>query len=476
MSMGDVTNVIFILSDDQGPWAMGCAGNDEIRTPNLDRLAATGMRFENLFCVSPVCSPARASLLTGQIPSQHGVHDWIREGNTGEDAAAYLDGLSCYTDVLAAHGYTCGLVGKWHLGDSQRPQHGFSSWYTIPKGGGPYRDAPVIRGGEVLESEGYLSDRFGDEAVAFVEANRDRPFYLSLHFTAPHTPYTGHPEEIVDSYDDCPFASCPQGHSHPWLNPVWESHVGNRESLKGYFAAVTAMDLNIGRVIDKVEELGLREQTLIVFTSDNGFSCGQRGLWGKGNGTVPLNLYENSVKVPGLFSHPGRVPEGVVSEALVSHYDWLPTLLAYLGLPALEDASLPGESFLPVLLGEAAEAREEVVVYDEYGPARMIRTRQWKYIHRYPYGPHELYDLVHDPEEHRNLVGVAEQAERVAAMRRRLSTWFGDYVSPELDGARFPVSGGGQRAPVGRDRPGEEVFFTDRQVERLPSPASPDFP
>src|SRR5262249_42696166 len=124
-------NVIVILTDDQGCWAMGCAGNREIRTPHLDRLAATGTRLDNLFCVSPVCSPARASLLTGRIPSQHGVHDWIRGGNIAGDLGPgsrplrYLQGLTGYTDVMAAHGYACGLSGKWHLGDSASPQHGF---------------------------------------------------------------------------------------------------------------------------------------------------------------------------------------------------------------------------------------------------------------------------------------------------------------------------------------------------------------
>ena len=108
-------NVVFILTDDQGPWAAGCCGNDEVRTPNIDRLASAGMRFENFFCTSPVCSPARASLMTGRIPSAHGVHDWIREGNMPPTAAQYLDGLTCYTDTLAENGYMVGLSGKWHL-------------------------------------------------------------------------------------------------------------------------------------------------------------------------------------------------------------------------------------------------------------------------------------------------------------------------------------------------------------------------
>jgi arylsulfatase A-like enzyme len=126
------TNILFILSDDQGAWAMGCAGNDEIETPNLDRLAETGMRFENFFCASPVCSPARATLLTGRIPSQHGIHDWLAAGNTtaayeperNGELTEYLVGQPGYTDYLAAAGYDCGISGKWHLGDSHHAQKG----------------------------------------------------------------------------------------------------------------------------------------------------------------------------------------------------------------------------------------------------------------------------------------------------------------------------------------------------------------
>ena len=131
-------NVIFILTDDQGPWAAGCYGNSEIHTPNIDRLASSGMRFENFFCTSPVCSPARASLMTGRIPSAHGIHDWIRAGNMPPATDRYLDGLSCYTDVLHEDGYINGLCGKWHLGDSLNPQHGFSHWFALPTGSSRY--------------------------------------------------------------------------------------------------------------------------------------------------------------------------------------------------------------------------------------------------------------------------------------------------------------------------------------------------
>jgi choline-sulfatase len=305
-------NVIFILTDDQGIWAAGCYGNPEIRTPNIDRLAATGLRFENFFCTSPVCSPSRATFLTGRLPSRHGVHDWIRAGNVPPDAAIYLEGQVGYTDVLAGKGYVCGISGKWHLGASQLAQHGFAHWYVHQRGGGPYNNAPMIRDGRLINEPGYVTNAITDDALEFIDAQATTadPFYLSVHYTAPHSPWTGHPQEIVDSYDDCPFASCPQESRHPGARPVTDEHLGNRESLKGYFAAVTAMDADVGRIIDRVERLGLRENTLIVFTSDNGYSCGHHGFWGKGNGTFPLNMYENSVRVPFIASHPGHLPEG----------------------------------------------------------------------------------------------------------------------------------------------------------------------
>jgi arylsulfatase A-like enzyme len=451
-------NIVFILTDDQGPWAAGCCGNPEIRTPNIDRLAAGGVRFENFFCTSPVCSPARASLMTGRIPSQHGVHDWIRHRNMPPNAARYTEGLTCYTDVLAENGYVCGLSGKWHLGDSAAPQHGFTSWLTIPYGGSQYNDAEVVRAdGTVEVAPGYLSDVFTDEAVRFIEDHAEETFYLSVHYNAPHSPWTGHPQDIVDSYDDCPFKSCPQEAAHPDVRPWLRGHLGNRESLKGYFAAVTAMDLGIGRILDRLEALALSEKTLVVFTSDNGYSCGHHGFWGKGNGTLPLNMYENSVKVPFIVSHLGRIPEGRVTAAMMSQYDFLPTLLDYAGLPPLEDETLPGRSFLPVWLGEKDEAREEVVVYDEYGPVRMIRTPEWKYVHRYPCGPHELFDLAGDPGERKNLAGEEPRRALVGELRTRLARWFERYVVPPMDGLRTACTGVGQKEPIDEQHPAEDA-------------------
>ena len=458
-------NIVFILSDDQGPWAAGCYGNEEICTPAIDRIARTGMRFDNFFVATPVCSPSRATFLTGRIASQHGVHDWIREGNMGQNVAAYLEGEIAYTDILAAHGWICGLSGKWHLGHSQLVQHGFSHWYTHQHGGGPYNDAPMVRDGEPVTEPGYVTTAITDDALAFIDghAGCDVPFYLSVHYTAPHSPWTGHPQDIVDGYDECAFASCPQEEIHPWAvgHQLSESCLGKREMLKGYFAAVTAMDRDIGRILDKLEEKGLREDTLVVFVSDNGFSCGHHGFWGKGNGTYPPNMYENSIKVPFVISQPGRGPAGNVEGAMVSAYDFMPTLLDYLGLPLPAGINLPGESVLPLWLGQGDTGRDEVVIYDEYGSTRMVRTEEWKYVHRYPDGPCELYDLVNDPDERVNLAVDPEQRVRINELYARLEEWFERFVVQGRDGRDFAVTGKGQLRPVGGKWEGNDPSFAE---------------
>ncbi len=463
----DAPNVLFILTDDQGPWALGCAGNPEIRTPALDALAARGIRFENFFCTSPVCSPARASLMTGRIPSQHGVHDWIRGGNHRDEPPhgepiEYLRGQTACTDLLAQAGYVCGMSGKWHLGASDRPQKSFDHWFVHAKGGGPYNDAPMIVDGKVREVPGYVTDVITDDALAFLDsqADDDRPFYLSVHYTAPHSPWIGeHPQEIVDSYDDCPFESCPQEPLHPWARTDY-ADTDAREKLKGYFAAVTAMDAGVGRTLARLDAHGLRDTTLVVFTSDNGFNCGHHGFWGKGNGTFPLNMYDTSVKVPMIVSHPGRIPQGRVTEALASGYDVMPTLLEYLGVANPQAGRLPGRGLAPVLAGNDNAGRDDVVVFDEYGPVRMIRDTRWKYVHRYPYGPHELYDLANDPGERTNLAGSddPEAAKATARMRARLEEWFNRYVDPAMDGARQGVYGRGQLRMVNEEGEGREAF------------------
>lgn len=466
------TNIIVVLTDDQGYWAMGCAGNKEIRTPNLDRLAATGTRFDNFFCTSPVCSPARASILTGRIPSQHGVHDWLKAGNSTIEKERngklieYLKGQPAYTDILAEHGYTCGISGKWHLGDAHHSQKSFRYWNVHAVGGGNYYGAPMIRNGKLYNEPGYVTDVITDNALQFLDryADKKEPFYLSLHYTAPHSPWSRdqHPEKFYnDYYMNCPFKSIPCEPIHP--NQVPNAPVGRnkktrQEILSGYFAAVTAMDTNIGRILEWLETRKMRENTLIIFTSDNGMNMGHHGIYGKGNGTFPLNMFDTSVKVPMIISRPGHVPGNKVCSELLSHYDIMPTLLDYIGMKNPYAGSLPGQTFAELLKGQRKRKKQYIVVFDEYGPVRMIRSQEWKYIHRYPYGPNELYNSARDPDEKKDLIDQKKYAATVSEMKKHLDEWFLRYADPSVDGIREPVTGRGQIGLAGTAANGEKNF------------------
>ena len=480
-------NVVSILADDLGSWALGCAGNSEVRTPSLDRIADAGMRFSNAFCVSPVCSPARASLLTGRIPSQHGVHDWIRRGNSpGEspDGAVidYLSGQPTLTEILAGDGYDCGISGKWHLGNVLTPQKGNRFWKVHARGGGPYYHAPMIddRGKEYVEPR-YVTDVITGHAEDFLrqQIGKDEPFHLSVHYTAPHSPWSRdqHPAEFYDPYyDGCPFESVPDLPMHPWqidTAPCAVNPESRRELLSGYYASISAMDAGIGRLLEFLDLNGLADDTLFVFTSDNGMNMGHHGIYGKGNGTFPQNMYDTSVKVPFLVSCPGKIPAGSTCDALFSHYDYLPTLLGFLGLENRIPPALPGQALHDLWLGHTRANREEVVVFDEYGPVQMLRTLTWKYVHRYPAGPHELDDLQNDPGEGENLADSPEHERIRDDLRRRLEAWFARFVDPCLDGRMHLVTGKGQldRVDAGADKPFEDDWFylNDRAV----APAAP---
>jgi len=488
-------NILFVLTDDQGPWALNCAGTPELDTPNLNRLANQGLRFTNFFCASPVCSPARASILTGTIPSAHGVHDWIRSGNldkaemdrlgivnpyggyADEDKPIqYLSGRRTFTDALAEQGYRCALSGKWHLGDSMTPQHGFCDWYTLGKGGACYYHPDMIEHGRIQVENRYITDLVTDKAVGWLEdmADGDSPFYLGVHYTAPHSPWEPehHPADDIRRYADCTFASIPDLPDHPGLTtgPVFGTQ-RRRTNLVGYFAAVTAMDRAVGRLLDVLDRRSLWESTIVVFLSDNGMCMGHHGVWGKGNGTFPQNMYEESVKVPFLIACPQAAARaGQQVEDLASALDIYPTLLDLVGIADPQVRVLPGRSLQPLLSGQTDSHLNErpVVICEEYGPVRMLRTKRFKYVHRYPYGPHELYDLAEDPGETRNLIDEPSLQQTVAAMKRDLELWYRRYVDPDVDGSKEGVTGLGQLCRAGLFANRAKVYHTDRYKEKQP--------
>lgn len=471
------TNVVVIMSDDQGAWSVD---NPDIDAPNIAGLASGGVKFTNFFCASPVCSPARATMLTGRMPSQHGVHDWLLAGNVVGDrpagvpvpcselrdnspAIAYLSNETCYTDLLVDAGYKCGLSGKWHLGDSCAPQHGHTFWRVHARGAGNYFDPEMILHGKVGPEPGYVTDIITDNAIEFLSRQtHDAPFYLGVHYTAPHSPWEReqHPAELFDSYyENSSFATFPDEPPHRWQSSRFCPRGDpdkRRELLSGYCAAITAMDSGIGRIIASLESLSLSEDTLVFFVSDNGMNMGHHGIYGKGNGTFPLNMYDTSVKVPAIAYHPDAISPRADCDALVSQYDLFPTLLDYLGVAGPDDAAAqgnrPGSSFVPLLFGDETNASDQVVssaVYDEYGPVRMIRTDEWKLIVRSPYGPNELFHLSVDPGERENLHGDASVAAITRELNGELSEWFSCHTEMASDGIALPVTGLGQVGRIG---------------------------
>jgi len=223
------------------------------------------------------------------------------------------------------------------------------------------------------------------------------------------------------------------------------------------------MDAAIGRVLDAVDAAGLTQSTLVIFMSDNGMNCGHHGIWGKGNGTRPQNMYDTSVKVPCIVSQPGRIAAARVSDALLSGYDVFPTLVDYLQLPCEANRRKPGRSFRGALDGSALAGSNPIVVFDEYGPVRMVRTSRWKYIHRYPDGPHELFDVVNDPGERMNLVDDPSANSVKEELRARLEDWFRIYVEPRRDGIDKGVTGCGQLGRV-EDADAAHPMFADRHL------------
>ena len=426
-------NVVFFMTDDQGAWSLGSYGCGEMHTPNLDRLAAEGMRFTRAFACTPVCSPSRATYYTGTLPSHHGVQDFLLPDDSfGPRSTRFLQGKRTFADVLKANGYRCGLVGKWHLGHDEQAQAGFDYWRTAPRGGGAYKDTEFFVNGKSVKNTGYKTDFVGDGALDFIEKNKSRPFCLVVPFFAPHSPYDYQLEKYRRHYADSAFSCYPRPASlHPQRRGRFESHHGNRESYTSYSALVTGVDANVGRVLDKLDELGIRENTVVVFSADQGFNCGHHGVWGKGNATIPFNMFEESIRVPLIWNHPGRIAAGREVSAMVSSYDFFPTLLDYLGMETEADPQRIGRSYAPFLRGESPAWRNEL--YFEYGYARAVRTENLKYIERGDGWHNELFDLEEDPGETINRAGKPEYRGRRLALQKRLRGFFERSGAPPID-------------------------------------------
>lgn len=471
--MSKKPNIVFILTDDQGSWALG-KDTPELITPNLNRMVDEGVRFTNFFCASPVCSPARCSIVTGRIPSAHGVHDWLSSGNVDhallpadmqqlfrdeKDAIDYLAGMPNVFDALHESGYKMGFIGKWHMGDSMRPRPGFDTWNVLLRGGAHYKHADICIDGKPQFCLEYITDYFTNRAVEYIDSAPDSPFFLALHYTAPHTPWghEEHREDLLKLYDNCDFASHPLHPIHP--HQVGNMEIGDTEEkrrylLKGYYAAITAVDEGVGKVFDALQRNNLCDDTIVIFSGDNGMNLGQHGVWGKGNGTWPMNMYDSSVKVPFIMWGPKWMRQGAEITNLYSHYDILPTLRAYLELEPI--TTLPGISFLDELQQELPQKERTLCIMDEYGPVRMVRNSRYKLVWEPLTGSHQLYDLKNDPDETRNLFRDAAYQEIQEALMRELQESFQQFALPPFDGQFLSPTGSGQFAKITHS--GENVF------------------
>lgn len=435
-------NLILILSDNHGAWTLGCYGNKEIRTPNLDRLAVEGTLFTRAYCANSVCSPSRATLLTGLMPSQHGVHSYLgaeKQNSPSGPEACVIHEFATLPKILARAGYTCGLAGKWHLGGSLQPQEGFGYWFTKPSGHTTtfYGDE-LIWQGQIYRETNYTTDVIADHAIEFLEQHRDKPFFLYLPFNAPYglgaVVQRGHTNRHTAYYADKPMDSFPRAPVHPWMNGTGSrACVNNVECMRSYAAAVSGLDDGIGRVMAALQRLNLDANTLVVFSADQGLNGGHGGFWGIGDHSRPPNTREAEVRIPLIFRQPGRVVAGRRSDLLVSNYDFLPTALEYLGLETSrpKDPPSPGRSFAAALGGKRLRKRD--AVFHEFESTRMIRTDRWKLTLRFAGGPTELYDLRRDPDEQRNLIREPRFATEREELTRQLQDFFTEYANPKFD-------------------------------------------
>ncbi len=346
-------SVLLIILEDVGSWMLGIHGNREIRTPNLDVLARSGARFANSYAASATAGPSRASLLTGLAPRQ---------------AAGDQPMLS---DILAGAGYECGYAGNWAA--LSKP-HGFKSWETAPD----YSSVTA-------------------KALAFLDGRKaGHPFLAVVSHAFP----SAVPSKFTDMYASVRFDTI------GWERPSPRASV-NKEALQDIVgsirkaaAGVTALDEQIPALVRKLDERGIRDETVIVLTSTNGSLLGRHGLWGDGRASEPGNMYEEVVAVPLFWQWQGRIPPESVRPEFVSAYDLVPTICALTGTAPAAGRKLPGRSYLPAVLNQPFPKKQpwRSQVYAESGDAAMSRDKRYKVVLR-PNGPNELYDNVADPRE-----------------------------------------------------------------------------
>ncbi|WP_373495974.1 sulfatase [Aquiflexum sp.] len=408
-------NIIFILADDLGWKDVGFMGNQIIETPNLDKLASSGMVFTQGYSAGPMCTPTRASIMTGKYPADnqmfsvitslqpppnwdYGVprgdnYDFFEIGNNIRTRSYLPLEEITVAEILKGEGYKTCYIGKWHLGHD--PYHPLYQGFDVQIGTTNYGSPPTYffpyetmrteqkRLIEDLNKDGkpgeYLTDRLTDEAIGFIKKNNEHPFFISLNYYNPHSPYYAK-EDLQKYYVE-----------------VKNLNDGDAE----YAAMIHTLDQNVGKIVNAVKKLGLRKKTLIVFTSDNG------GVGGKSD-LAPLrgakgSIYEGGIRVPVVFSMPGKIPPGKNEKDLVSSIDYFPTIHAFAGIHDT-DPMIRGVNLLPVLEGKIdLEDRSLFWIFPQMENDMVIRKGDFKLIVNSKTGQKELYNLIKDPSESINL-------------------------------------------------------------------------
>ncbi len=426
-------NVVFILSDDHRYDFMGFHPNapDFLQTPAMDRMAREGVHLANAFVTTALCSPSRASILTGQYAHRHGVVD---------NSSPIPDGTRFFPQDLQRHGIQTAFFGKWHMGDEDdHPQPGFDRWVSF-RGQGTYYDPVLNVDGERSRHQGYTTDLLTDYALDWMREGRDpeRPFFLILSHKAVHAEFEP-AERHAGFYEDIdiPYpASMAYTESNYRGKPHWVR--AQRDSWHGvdymyhgqfdfdtfyrrYAETLLALDESIGRVLDELTASGLAEETLVIYMGDNGFLLGEHGLIDK------RNAYEESMRVPMLAWAPGFLDAGTTVDGLVRNIDIAPTVLDLMGVSSAID--MDGQSFLPLLQGGAGPADDREFLYEYYWEHAFphtpttfaLRGDRFKYIYYHGVWDFaELYDLQADPHEQHNLVFTPSYQETANQMRDRL--------------------------------------------------------
>lgn len=411
-------NVIVIVADDLGYGELGCQGGKDIPTPNVDSIAKNGIRFTNGYVSCPVCSPTRAGLNTGRYQERFG-HE-LNPGPPGQASDNFGLPLTetFFAARLKAAGYRTACIGKWHLGYKKGYMpldRGFDEFFGFPGGAHTYTKAqidtenPIIRGDKPYDEKEYLTDAFGREAVAFIEKHKSEPFYLYLPFNAVHSPLEA-PEKYMSRFK------------------------GIADKKRHTFAAMqSAMDDNVGRVLDCVRKNGLEENTLIIFISDNG---GPTPSTSSGNGPLRAfkgDTYEGGIRVPYMLQWKGRIPAGKVYDRPVISLDIAPTVCA-LAEAKTDGAKFDGVDLMPFLTGKSTGDPHDAL-YWRFGKKRAIREGDWKLVDNGT-GTWELYDLANDIGESNDL--AADKPAKFRKLRARWDEWDLQLVAPLWQTQREP--------------------------------------